>query len=537
MKTKLLLFFLLFIITATNAQQMIYDFSPGDTPQGFKKFDQKIYFEGYTINDGRALWQSDGTSENTFLFKDIDTRNDNISTIKSGSAILNNTFYFMASDENSKGEIWKTNGTDEGSVKVTNFLNGRVTTLTVAGNLIYFLIKKEDDKLEVWKTDGTDSGTVLVEEISSIWNTPTFEGQCNNMFMFSIQPAMTNNSRVWRSDGTSEGTFPVTEEMDGNGSGLVAGSGGTSILTQFVEFNNKLYFTSRYFLYETDGTLENTKKLATVRNTFLSGLVDYDDVIAVDNNLYLMFVSQKSFINNIGSINVLKFDTANNTIVTVYEKKIDKYFFASNLTKIGNSLVFTTSNATEGTELISLNLADNVVSNIEELAAADDLETPGLSFPNTLATTIKFNENQYFIHAGIDKNDNRKGWIYDSNLKTLENISTLDNVRSPFEFNNYLYYSKDGKLWKYSKNLSNPLIGNKSSLVFYPNPSNDFVNIKSENNDQVESVQIFDWNGKLVSNKADFDANKIDITRLNQGAYILKAKVNGTEISKKIIKN
>jgi ELWxxDGT repeat protein len=535
MKTKLLLFLFAFFISKINAQQMIYDFSPG-IAQSFKKFDQKIYFEGYDTNNGRALWQSDGTTDNTFLFKDTHDRNDNISTIKTGSAVMNNTFYFIASDENSAGEIWKTNGTDEGTVKVTNFLNGRVKTLTVVGNFIYFLITKEDDKLDVWKTDGTDSGTVLVKEISSIWNIPSFEGQCNNMFMFSIQPAWTGNSRVWRSDGTSAGTFPVSEEMDGNGSGLVGGIGGTSILTQFITYNNKLYFASRYFLFETDGTVENTKKVATVRNTFLGGLVDYDDVIVVDNSLYLMFVSQKSFINSIGNISILKFDTTNNTIVSVYEKNIDKYFFASNLTRIGNSLVFTTSNATEGTELVSLNLADNVVSNIGQMAAANDLQAPGLALSNTLASTIKFNENQYFIHAGIDKDNNRKGWIYDLNLKTLENISNLDNVRLPFEFNNYLYYTKDGKLWKYSRNLSNPLIESKSPLVFFPNPSNAFVNIQTENNNEVESVQIFDLNGKLLSNKADFNDNKIDITSLNQGAYIFKVKVNGTEISKKIIK-
>ncbi|MFZ0596403.1 MAG: T9SS type A sorting domain-containing protein, partial [Flavobacterium sp.] len=383
----------------------------------------------------------------------------------------------------------------------------------------------------------TELGTVLVKEILSIWNLPSFEGECNNMFMFSIQPAMTNNSRVWRSDGTSAGTFPVSEEMDGNGSGMEGGLGGSSLLTQFIVNNNKLYFASRYFLFETDGTVENTKKVATVRNPLFGGLIYYDDVIAVDNKLYLMFTTQKSFMNSGGSISILKFDTTNNTIVSVYDKKIDKYFLASNLSIIDNSLVFTTSNATEGTELVSLNLADNVVSNIGELATANDLVDPAVALPINLVSTVKFNQNQYFIQAGRDKNNNRKGWIYDLNLKTLENISNLDNIRAPFEFNNYLYYSKDGKLWKYSKNLSNPLIGNKSSLVFYPNPSNDFVNIKSENNDQVESVQIFDWNGKLVSNKADFNANKIDITRLNQGAYILKAKVNGTEISKKIIKN
>ncbi|KQO22330.1 hypothetical protein ASF10_08045 [Flavobacterium sp. Leaf82] len=535
MKTKLLLILFALFISKVNAQQLIYDFSPGNA-QFFKKLDQKIYFQGYDTNNGRALWQSDGTADNTFLFKDTDSRNDYVGTIGTGSAILNNTFYFIASDENSAGEIWKTDGTDAGTVKVTNFINERVTTLTTAGNAIYFLIKKEDDKLEVWKTNGTDSGTVLVKEISSIWNTPTFEGQCNNIFIFSIQPANTNDSRVWRSDGTSAGTFPVTEQMDGNGSGFVGGSGGTSILTQFIEYNNKLYFASRHFLFETDGTLENTKKVATVRNPSVGGLVNYDDVIAVDGNLYLMFISLKNFTNSTGSIEILKFNTINNSIVQVYKQQIDKYFSASNLTKIGNSLVFTTSNATEGTELVSLNLANNVVSNIGELAVLNDLDEFQIPF-NTEVSTLKFNENQYFIHGAIDKDDNRKGWIYDSNLKTIENIPNLDNVRLPFEFNNYLYYSKENKLWKYSKNLSNPLIASKPSLLFYPNPSTDFVNIQSENNNEVESVQIFDLNGKLVSNKTDFNANKIDVTRLNQGAYILKAKVNGTEISKKIIKN
>jgi ELWxxDGT repeat protein len=538
MKRKLLLVFFTLLFIEANAQQEIYNFSPDNTsPQFFEKFNGKIYFEGYDTNNGRALWKSDGTSENTFFFKDTHSRNDKISTLKSGSAILNNTLYYIASDETSAGELWKTNGTIEGTIKVTNFLNGKVTTLTVVGNVIYFIIAKGDGKTSIWKTDGTELGTVLVKEISPTWNDPSFEGKCSNLFMFSIQPAGTNNTRVWRSDGTSEGTFPITEELDGNGSGMVGGSGGSSILTQFIEYNNKLYFASRHFLFETDGTVENTKNVATVRNPLLGGLVYYDDVIAVNNSLYLMFVTQKSFANTIGNISILRFDTLNNTIVSVYEKKIDKYFLASSLTRTGNSITFTTSNANGGTELVSLNLSDNVVSSIGELAGANDLEESPIALSINLVSMLKFNENQYFIRAGRDKINNRKGWIYDLDVKTLENISNLDNARLPFEFNNYLYYSKDGKLWKYSNNLSIPLIESGASLVFYPNPATDFVNIQDEYKNEVENVQIFDLNGKVVSGKTDFATDKIDVSRLNQGTYILKAKVKGTVISKKIIKN
>lgn len=531
MKTKLLLFFLAFYISNTYSQQMIYDFSPG-APQYINKFADKLFLEGYDTNNGRALWQSDGTSENTFLLKDTHTRTENISTIKTGSAVLNNTLYFIAADENSTGEIWKT--TANGAEKVTSFIDGRVTTLTVVGNNIYFLMKKENDKLDVWKTDGTTSGTILVTEISSIWNTPSFQGQCNNTFMFAIQPAGTSNSRVWRSDGTSQGTFPVTEEMDGNGSGLVNGSGGSSMLTQFIEFNDKIYFSSRHYLYESDGTLENTKNVATVRNPLFGGLVHFDDVIAVDNNLYLMFVSVKAFSNVTNTITLLKFDTVNKTIATVYEKNTDEYFSPSNLTKIDNGIVFTTSNATLGTELVSLNLADNTISNIGQLAAAADLQMPSVALPNTISSIVKINNNEYFVYGARDKSNNRKGWIYKSDIKTLENITDLDNVFIPFEFNNFLYYSKGNKLWKYAKNLGTEFITKELQLTIHPNPSSDYVRINTINNEQVENIQVFDINGKLVISKSN--SSEINISNLSKGVYFAKIQIDGKLINKKIIK-
>jgi hypothetical protein len=118
----------------------------------------------------------------------------------------------------------------------------------------------------------------------------------------------------------------------------------------------------------------------------------------------------------------------------------------------------------------------------------------------------------------------------------LQQISVLDNVISFVSFNDYLYYAKDNALWKYANNLNIPLIENKSPLVFYPNPSNDFINVKAENNVKIESFQIFDLNGRLIISEELGLNDKIDISKLGQGAYLLKAKVNGALISKKIIK-
>lgn len=524
MKTKLLLFFLLCIITETNAQQKIYDFT--SYIWNFEKFNDKIILEASIADTGNELWQSDGTTLGTKLLKDIypGAKSSIEGSLKTGSTILNNDLYFIAKDESSAGELWKTDGTDTGTTKVTSFLNGRTSTLTTVGTLIYFLIK-ENDKLQVWKTDGTTSGTVLVKDNLPVWNTPTFQGKCDNTFIFTFQPYGSNNSRVWRSDGTLEGTFSITSEIDGNGSAR----GGTSGLTQYIEHNNKLYFVSRSFLFETDGTLENTKIIGNVWNA-QQNLVENSDVIEVNNNLYFMFFSP-----DLQKLSIWKFDSVNKNVVEIYSKTSADYFSSSSFAKTDNSLLFSSANEIGGTSLISLNLFDYKESNLGELS--NGIPKPSFYVDELDASTIfKINDNQYYI-ASADKDHLTKGFILDLKLNQLQYISALDNVLHVVSYRNNLYYSKDNKLWKYANNLSTPLIENKSPLVFFPNPSKDFINVQIENDNQVESIQIFDINGKLVNNLSDFKSEKIDISRLSPGAYILKAKINGNVVSKKIVKN
>ncbi|MDP5200049.1 T9SS type A sorting domain-containing protein [Flavobacterium sp. DG2-3] len=521
MKTKLLLFLLPVLILKINAQQKIFDFS--SNPTSFTKFNNNIFFEASKEETGYEIWKSNGTTENTALLLNMNVPlgyNAN-KILSTGSTVLGGKLFFIARDNKSRGEIWKTDGISE-TVKVTDFINGRVEKLTVVGNSIYFLMKTSNYVLQVWKTDGTKEGTVLVKDNLPIWNKPTFEGKCNGLFMFTFQVVGTSNSRLWRSDGTSEGTFPISEEMDGNGSG----PGGTASFTQYIENGNKLYFVTRNYMFETDGTSENTRNIGSL----WFGLANYSDVIEANGNLYFMFYSADSYL-----LQISKFGLNDKKITLVYSKQGQKYFYPSNLIKKDNSLIFCGPNSEFGTSLQKMNLDDYAISNEEELSHDAKESIAFLGYQNA-AIIFNINENEYFVTTGINEKDEKAGYIYNNNLQTIEKVDALYNVWDAISFNNSLYYSKDNKLWKYANNLSIPVIENKSSLSFYPNPSSDFINVKADNDVRFESFQIFDLNGRMIIGE-EFGLNdKIDISKLSQGAYLLKAKVNGTLISKKIIK-
>ncbi|HBY67026.1 MAG TPA: hypothetical protein DEG69_04205, partial [Flavobacteriaceae bacterium] len=102
----------------------------------------------------------------------------------------------------------------------------------------------------------------------------TFEGTSNDTFIFTFQTEGSNYSRVWRSDGTENGTFPITDEVDGNGS-----NGSTISPSEYVQYNNKLYFVTREYLYTTDGTLENTKIVSDLAHDTSANSVRFGDVI------------------------------------------------------------------------------------------------------------------------------------------------------------------------------------------------------------------------------------------------------------------
>lgn len=91
---------------------------------------------------------------------------------------------------------------------------------------------------------------------------------------------------------------------------------------------------------------------------------------------------------------------------------------------------------------------------------------------------------------------------------------------------------EDGTLLKNGHVLSNEL--STSSMIIYPNPALTFISIYLPDEEIIENAEFYDTNGKLVL-KDDF--NKIDISSLNSGVYVIKAYSSKNSYTSKFVKN
>ncbi len=71
-----------------------------------------------------------------------------------------------------------------------------------------------------------------------------------------------------------------------------------------------------------------------------------------------------------------------------------------------------------------------------------------------------------------------------------------------------------------------------SNISIFPNPANDFVNITTKNNG---NLQLIDINGKVLINTKVNNNIKIDISDLNKGIYLIKYTSESNIINQKLI--
>ncbi|MBK8293423.1 MAG: hypothetical protein IPK93_01090 [Solirubrobacterales bacterium] len=301
--------------------------------------------DGYTgAAHADELWRSDGTDAGTFLVKDIADSGPMFSSSPDWMTEVGGEVFFSASSGSLEGtELWKTDGTEAGTVLVKNinptgFKSGAPSDLTKVGSTLYFLANSDDtDGQELWKSDGTPGGTVMVEDlqtsISPVFNLmavgnrlfftrkTAFEGKelwtydgvsPGTTMVENIGPGAadglpvpftpqlesdyidfggilyfrandgTNGLELWRSDGTALGTFMV-KDISGNAAGDSMSFGAS-----FAESNGQLFFAWDFGLQKTDGTPGGTVPVGTVGNT-------PTELVDVDGTLFLEAGSTKVF--------------------------------------------------------------------------------------------------------------------------------------------------------------------------------------------------------------------------------------------------
>ena len=77
----------------------------------------------------------------------------------------------------------------------------------------------------------------------------------------------------------------------------------------------------------------------------------------------------------------------------------------------------------------------------------------------------------------------------------------------------------------------------KDEISVYPNPANDFIYLKGIENHTISEVSIVDILGKNVFDSVVLDLNKMDISNLNSGIYILSLTSDNVQKKIKFIKN
>jgi ELWxxDGT repeat protein len=112
-----------------------------------------LFFVGSDPTAGRELWKSDGTESGTVRVRDIYTGSDSSfpSDLTSAQGML---LYFVADDGIGGRELWVSNGTEAGTMRVADIYAGIAGSepqhLTLAGDAVFFSADDGASGRELW---------------------------------------------------------------------------------------------------------------------------------------------------------------------------------------------------------------------------------------------------------------------------------------------------------------------------------------------------------------------------------------------------
>ena len=234
--------------------ELVKDIFPGPTgssPLFPAEINNTLYFRANNDTTFTELWRSDGTSDGTYLVKDIAA----LSGLPRNITNVNGTIFFQAADDdfgNTDYELWKSDGTGPGTVLVKDLRAGAgslPSNLTNVNGTLYFTADDGVNRIELWKSNGTSTGTVLVKDIN-----PTIDGSSFPSYLTNVNGTLYFvagdgvSGGLWKSDGTSAGTVLVKEV---NTPKYLTNVNGT-IFFQAVDVTNGME------LWKSDGTSAET---------------------------------------------------------------------------------------------------------------------------------------------------------------------------------------------------------------------------------------------------------------------------------------
>jgi ELWxxDGT repeat protein len=314
----------------------------GVTASNLTNANGTLFFSADDGTNGNELWKSDGTVAGTTLVKDIypGVRTDYYSYYFQNSSNpsqltnVNGTLFFSAEDALG-GELWKSDGTETGTVPLISHVGWNMTNLN---GTLFFASYDPAHASELWQSDGRSAGTLLVKDINfnpGASSYPSYVTSVNGKLYFTADDGA-HGRELWTSDGTASGTTLVKD---------IYGGGGSSTPGNLTNVNGMLYFSASDGvtggeLWRSDGTADGT-------------------VLVKDIDLG----SASSSPSNLTNVNGTLFFTANDgtgvsklwqSDGTTSGTVVVSNLAASSLTNVNGTLLLSADDGTHGQELWKL---------------------------------------------------------------------------------------------------------------------------------------------------------------------------------------
>src|SRR6266550_3930326 len=156
-------------------------------------------FVYFTVTDASAtkIWRTDGSAANTFAIT------DSLPGFVQFMTVVGSKLFFVSGDAINGARLWSTAGLQAGGEQVLKQFTGRTGNLTDVDGTLFFSTEVASGS-QLWKSDGTDIGTVKVKDFpagAGIYVASTLLIGMGGILYFEA------GHGLWRSDGTDAGTF------------------------------------------------------------------------------------------------------------------------------------------------------------------------------------------------------------------------------------------------------------------------------------------------------------------------------------------
>lgn len=487
-------------------------------------YKDEIHFAGHY--NGLDLLKVDNSDNLIYLVKDVNPGSAS-SYPKIFFVSTSNELFFSAngSNTNNNAELWKSDGTDSGTIQAADF-NGSITTgssiepMVEANNkLLMAAYTNFNFNKELAIYDLISGNSSIIDLNSSGSSSPENFFSYNGKAYFSaIETAA--DRELYVTDGTFSGTQLIKVNPTPNASNP----------NNFTAFNGKVYFSAKNDtngneLWATDGTTVGTYLITDIN----SGINDSnpENLIVFGNRLYFTATS-----NSNGT--ELYYMAANESIVL--HKDINAGSGSSNpsnLITYNGNLYFSADDGTNGEELWRTD------GSIFGVGLFKDINPTSESRPRF---PIKYNNKLYFV--ANDGSTGRELWSTDGTSSGTTLVADINATgdSEPISFtiaNNILFFHATNgfarRLWKYiDPTLSTKGITINNTLKLFPNPTNNSFSI--ETSKTITSLDIYNVQGKIVKSFYTQLSN-YNIEELNSGIYFVKMKSDNDVFTRKIIKN